>query len=135
MKKNITIALVIVLVAAASFYGGTLYGAKGKKATPDFSRMGVPGQQNGSGMKRNLGQNGGFINGSLLSQDDKSLTVKLPDGGSKIIFWSEATQFMKMASSSREQLVIGDEIMVNGTTNTDGSILAQTIQVQPEMQK
>jgi hypothetical protein len=135
MKKNITIALVIILVAAASFYGGTLYGAKDKKATPDFSRMGVPGQQNGSGIKRNVGQNGGFVNGSLLSQDEKSLTVKLPDGGSKIIFWSDSTQFMKMASSSREQLAVGDNLMVSGTTNTDGSVLAQTIQVRPEGQK
>jgi len=135
MKKNIIIGSIVVLVAAASFYGGMLYSAKGKTGPSDFSQNLSQGRNNmGSGARRGGAQSGGgLVNGSILSQDDKSLTVKLSDGGSKIIFLSSSTQIMKMASSSKDQLLPGNNLMITGSANADGSVLAQTIQIRPEI--
>jgi hypothetical protein len=92
---------------------------------------------NGNGAQRGVrpGANGGLVSGQILSQDDKSVTLKLLDGGSKIIFFSASTQITKSATGAVADLTVGENLMINGTTNTDGSITAQTIQIRPKIQQ
>ncbi|MFA6322509.1 MAG: hypothetical protein WCX71_03440 [Candidatus Buchananbacteria bacterium] len=134
-KKLIAMILALVLISGLAFWGGTLYG----KSKSQFNRgneqfknqLSQRGQMgNGEG---NLKQNsGGFIDGEILSQDDKSLTIKLQDGGSKIIFLSASTTVSKMAEGSLQDLTTGLNIMASGTTNSDGSLTAKTIQIRPQ---
>ena len=56
--------------------------------------------------------NANFIAGSVIAKDDKSLTIKLPDGGSKIIFYSVSTEIMKTATGTLEELKVGDIIQL-----------------------
>lgn len=130
MKKILLIVLAAVLVAGgACFYGGMKYG-QGKSsprlAQGDFQGVGA------AGMGLRGGSTGGtMVSGEIIAQDDKSITVKLQDGGSKIIFYSESTEISKFASGSVSDLTSGKTITVSGTTNSDGSLTAQTIQVRP----
>jgi len=142
-KKNIIIcAVIIVVVAAGSFYGGMQYGMNKTKADQVASRGNFPGGANGGGQRSGTSANaggqrtgggtgGGFINGSILSKDDKSITVKSQDGSSKIIFFSDSTAIGKATPGSVSDLAIGQQVMVNGKANSDGTIAAQNIQIRP----
>lgn len=132
---------IIVVVALASFTGGMFYGKSSapKNATGNNWQnqagrgAGGPGGQAG-GMRRNGagGPNGGgFINGEILSKDANSLTIKLSDGGSKIVFLSDKTTISKMAEGTSADLEIGKAVMVTGSTGSDGSVTAQSIQLRP----
>ncbi len=72
----------------------------------------------------------GFVTGEILSKDAQSLTLKLRDGGSRIVLISSSTSVEKTASGSLNDLAIGKAISVQGSPNQDGSITAQTIQLQ-----
>lgn len=76
---------------------------------------------------------GGAVAGEVISKDDKSITIKTSDGGSKIIFFSGTTTFSKSAQGTIADVAVGSQLFVGGTTNTDGSVTATTIQLRPAM--
>lgn len=148
MKKILPIVAVIIIVGGGAFYGGTKYAESKKSAGnnpnqsnfSNFRNMSPEERQQrmqqagGSGMPRG-GQGGaGFINGEIISKDDNSVTVKLRDGGSKIIFYSSSTEVGKFVSGTSDDLEAGKNISSNGTANPDGSITAQSIQIRPQIQ-
>lgn len=137
MKKIVPFLVIALVVGGISFFGGMKYGlSKNKKADNfGFGNFEKMGGGNGNGMmRRNGGQNGGgFVNGEILSKDNNIMTVKMPDGGSKIIIFSTSTKVMKSADGSIDDLKIGENVMATGSTNSDGSITAQSVQLRPAM--
>jgi len=134
MKKLLPIVIVAVIVGGLSFYGGMKYGQSSKQQAglgqpsfQNFRQMGSNGTGRGSGVP----SNGGFIGGEIIGKDDKSITVKLQDGGSKIVFYSDTTEVGKFTDGAAADLEIGKTVSVNGKTNSDGSITAQSIQIRP----
>ncbi|MBI2637767.1 MAG: hypothetical protein HYW88_02595 [Candidatus Sungbacteria bacterium] len=149
MNKTIGIvAAVAIVVGGVSFYGGMKYDqsrstASGRGAFTDLTpeerqarvqQFGGAGGAGGGARRIGGGSGmGGVISGDILSKDDKSITVKLNDGGSKIVFLSDSTQVMKAVSGSLADLAIGERVTTTGTPNADGSITAQTVQIRPEL--
>jgi len=135
MSKNIIISsiLVVVLLLGVSFYGGMKYG-QNHKTSVDRTNLGQRNPQivgnNTLGGNRTLG---GMVSGEIISIDDKSITVKSQDGGSRIIFLSASTTISKMTEGNLSDLIVGSNISINGTNNTDNSINAQTIQIRPQI--
>lgn len=139
--KNIMIVITcIIAVGGGSFYGGIKY-QKLKSHQNSFvvqdeggmKRFNVnrPFQGIPNGVAR--GQNGGgFVNGEIVSKDDSSITVKSQDGSSKIIYFSSSTTVGRTTNGSASDLAAGEQIIVNGKANSDGSIVAQNIQIRPE---
>jgi len=130
MKKTIPIIIAIVIVVA----GGTFY--CGMKYQESKLPKGLAGRnfQNIGGLNGSTGQrNSNFSNGEIISKDDKSITIKLRDGGSKIIFLSDSTKITKQADGSSDDFEVGKSIMVGGKQNSDGSITADTIQLNPQI--
>ena len=128
MHKNKTIiisAIVIVVVAAAAFYAGMLFAGSGKRNSQ------FPSQNSGVSIRGNRQGGAGFNSGEILSKDDKSITIKLMTGGSKIIFYSDTTQIGKFTSGSASDLTTGESVTVTGSPNSDGSVTAQSIQIRP----
>lgn len=142
-KKILPIIIVIIIVGGGAFYGGMKYSQS--KATNNLSPTGLQNLRNLSPEERQQrfqqmgadigsafrgGQAGeGFVNGEIIAKDEQSITVKLRDGGSKIIFYSDSIEVGKFTNGSSSDLEIGETITVNGTANSDGSITAKTIQI------
>ena len=80
---------------------------------------------------RSAGQNGNFAGGEIISKDATSITVKLQDGSSKIVFVSSSTPVLTSVQGNLNDLNVGDNITVIGTQNSDGSITSQSIQIRP----
>jgi len=146
MTKKILpiIILVVIVVGAGAFYGGMQYSKSQSKGslsggfanlTPEerqarFQQMGAG---NGSSQRMGQGAGAGFVNGEILSKDNQSLTIKLRDGGSKIVLFSTSTEVSRFIEGELNDLTVGQSVMVNGRANADGSITAQSIQVRPEI--
>ncbi len=128
-KYLVYTAVILIIVALASFYAGTKY-----QQSKILSRFG--NQRGGSqfAQRGGLNQNrANFqpVNGEIISKDEKSITVKLQDGSSKIVLFSDSTLISKSESASKEDLKEGEKVFVVGTANSDGSINAQDIQLNP----
>ncbi|MDD2697022.1 MAG: hypothetical protein PHE52_02600 [Candidatus Pacebacteria bacterium] len=143
MKKTlpiIAVLIIIIIIAGGSFYGGMKYG-QSKSSSGNFS---VQNFQNLSPEQRqqlfqgNAGGNfsvrrggAGFLSGEVIGKDEQSLTLKTSDGGSKIVFLSASTTVSEMTEGSINDIVVGEQITITGTQNSDGSYTAQTIQKRP----
>jgi hypothetical protein len=83
---------------------------------------------------RNLGTNrNGFrpVNGDIISSDTNSITVKLADGSSKIVILNDKTAINKASTATAADLKVGEKVVVFGQDNSDGSVTAQNIQLNP----
>ena len=151
MKKLLPIIITLVIIGAGAFYGGMKYAQS--KSTQGFTQGDFQNLSNLSPEERQqrfqqigsagmLGMRGartgdetvsGLANGEIISKDESSITIKLPDGGSKIVFYSGSTEVGKFTSGSPDDLEIGKSVTINGKANEDGSITAQSIQLRPEI--
>ena len=133
MKKFLPLILIVIIgVGVGAFYGGMKY-SENKALSDRQQRMQQFGANfGGFRLGSGSGQRGGsgFTAGEIIAKDDKSVTVKLQNGGSKIVFLSDSTEITKSAAGALSDLEIGKNIIVNGTANSDGSITAQTIQLR-----
>ncbi|MFA6306354.1 MAG: hypothetical protein WCV70_00855 [Patescibacteria group bacterium] len=135
-KMLIGFIIAVVVVGAGSFYGGMQYGKNQTSAQNNAARQQRFGQgagpaQGGQFNRQGRVAGGGFVNGDIIAKDDKSVTVKSADGGSKIVFLSGATQIMKSVDGSLVDLEMGENVMITGSANSDGSLTAQSIQLRP----
>ena len=137
-KTKIIIGGIVLVVLA--FWAGTAYANHNSKSrmTAQTGMMtggrgnfggaqGMPGAIRGGA---NAG--GGFVGGTVLSKTDTTITVQNQNGGSKIILVSPTTAVSKSAQGSITDVAVGSSILATGTTNSDGSITAQTLQLRPE---
>lgn len=139
MKKILPIIIVsIIVIGGGAFYGGMKY-QQSKNPLSGFSRQNLQNlsQEQRQQLQANAGeafQGGtrtagqGFLSGEVIAKDAQSLTLKMQDGGSKIVFLSSSTTVSKTTEGSINDIEIGKQIMVTGKQNSDGSYTAQTIQ-------
>ncbi len=146
MKKIFLVFAIIIIIGVGCFYGGMKYGqskdsAAFKGGNGNLTNLSAEERQarmqqfgaNSIGNLRGAGTrtNGdGFVGGEIISKDDKSLTIKMADGSTKIVLFSSSIQITKSVSGIIDDLKIGENIQVNGTANQDGSITAQSIQLR-----
>ena len=135
MKKNIVIVVIILGLLSASggsFYGGILYG-KSQNTPPSFTGGNLQNMNVGGNRANTNGTN--LISGQIIYKDNNSVTVQQQDSGSsRIIFFSDTTQISKYDAGTADDLTTGTSVSVMGTTNSDGSVSAQTIQIRPANQ-
>lgn len=134
MNKTISMLVgAIIIVGAVAFYGGVQYGKN--SATSGAGQQG--GAQNGRGAgygRRGTGGAGapaGFVNGSVIAKDDKSITVQGRDNNTTIVFFATSTTVMKSVDGSVADVAVGNDVVINGDSTSDGIITAKSIQIRP----
>jgi len=134
-KLILIIAAVAVVVGGGSFYAGMKYD-QSKTIADRQARMQQFGAGGNGGQRVARGGGGmpgagGFTAGEIIAKDAASVTIKLRDGGSKIIFLSDQTPVLKSATGTSDDLTVGSNVTVSGKPNQDGSISAESIQIRP----
>jgi hypothetical protein len=131
---RILISIVLIIVAAAGgFFGGMMFQ---KNQTPSLGQTAGRGNfalRFGAGQN---GQNAAFrpVRGQVLSMTNDSLTVKMSDGSTKIVVLSSSTAFAQSTKAAVSDIKTGDTVNVVGTQNSDGSVTAQDVQINPPAQ-
>lgn len=129
MKNTIIILFIGLIVSSASFYGGMKYSESQRPQR--FQQAGdMNGGRFGGRMQNGQRLSGEAVGGEILSKDDRSIVLKLRDGGSKIILLSSQTSVGRLATGSLSDINIGANIFINGTSNQDGSLTANSIQIR-----
>ncbi|MFA5173018.1 MAG: hypothetical protein WC435_01265 [Candidatus Paceibacterota bacterium] len=130
MKKNIyLLSIAAVLLGIGLFYSGVKYGES--KRTAAFTgnlQARLPGSGFSGGVKN---QNSVMITGEIISKDEESIIVKLPTGGSKIVFTPASASILKSAEGEKGDLIVGGNVSVSGKSNSDGSFIADSVQIKP----
>jgi len=131
--KPLYVIILIIIFAGVGFYGGTLYQKNQTRAS--FARGGfggVGGRFGGGqgGFGGGQGANGMIpVRGQIVSSGNGSVTVKLNDGSSKIVNLTSTTSISKTTTGSTSDMKSGQMVTAIGTTNSDGSVTAQTVLV------
>ncbi|MBU1000009.1 hypothetical protein KKE78_01250 [Patescibacteria group bacterium] len=131
--KNVTVLTVVLLLIGlgAGFFGGMQYQ---KNQRPSFGSANET-FVNQQGRRSVTGQNNNRpVTGEIISADDKSITVKIVDGSSKIVLISDSTQIQKSDPGAKSDLKIGVKVAVFGSVNSDGIVSASNIQLNPQTQ-
>jgi len=138
--KIIIFIIVFVMVGVSGFFSGLKFGqlkgslVGGMPPGGDQASFGQPSTFGGSTVNnRQRGAGGVFVDGEIVSVDDKSLTVKMPDSGSRTIYWSDSTIITKSDSGSVGDLTVGTQVMITGTS-ADSTTTAKSIQILPVAQ-
>jgi len=141
-NKGIIIGIVVVLaVGVGGIFAGMQYqktkapsfnGRDSGNVRGQFTQGGdhQPGQDDG--FRGRFSDQGRPVSGEVIAKDDESITVKVQEGGSKIIFISDTTTVAKTDEGSLDDLTEGMQVLVFGSENDDGSVTAENIQLNPE---
>lgn len=135
-KKTVSLPLVIVLlvlVGAASFFGGTLTNKNKGRFMPGQQMGTRQGNQNVNGVATKRANGIQMINGEITASDDSSITVKTKDGSSQIVLLSSSTAYKTMTDGSKTDLVTGKNVTITGTKDTSGSLSATQISTGVDM--
>lgn len=127
--KNIYIifALLLIVIGGGAFFAGMKYQQSQVSARGQYGQLGSQ-----RGQRQFTGRGNGIpVVGQIVNQDANSMTIKTQDGSSKIVLFSDNTTISKTDTASKSAIKTGDNIAVFGTSNSDGSVTAQNIQLNP----
>lgn len=123
-NKSLLFLILAIVIGIGGFFAGMKY--------PQSKNQSIRGQfrsgERPQGMGGSQGQ-GRPISGEIIDSDEKSVTVKLPDGSSRIIFVGDSTEINKSAPGTKDDLTKGTQVFVIGSENPEGSITANSIQI------
>jgi hypothetical protein len=146
-KSQTMLGLVLaIILIGASFFAGTKYaesrspagnrfvaGQQGGAGRGAFGAGGAGGQTGAAGRNLFRGAGGNMTAGEVSKIENGILTLKTPDGGSKLIVMSSSTKVMQMSEINLDALKTSTPVMIMGTANSDGSVTAASIQIRPGM--
>lgn len=127
--KPLAVVIIAILAAGAGFFGGTKYQQAARQQTRgDVMRQSQNGANGQQGTRRMIGRP---VVGEVLKTDGKTMTVKMADGTSRIVVLSASTTYSKTAEGAAGDIAVGATVGVFGADNTDGSMTAQNVQLNP----
>jgi len=129
MKKySVHIVWAVAVIVAL---GGGYYWGKASSPSSGSGAYSAAGAY-GSSTRRFAGgaSGGGLATGQIAAIDSSSITLQLANGNSQVVFYSSSTPVSEPTIVPVSKLTVGTNVMIGGTTNSDGSLTAQSIQVR-----
>lgn len=132
--RFITPVLALVVALGVGIFGGVLIGQNTAKSSTSaqggFGNRGNFGggtgtTEGGTGTGGGFG-GGNFTSGTVVSNDNGTLTIKTSDGSTVTVKTTDTTTVTKSSESSVSDLAAGETVTVVGST-TDGSVTATRI--------
>lgn len=71
--------------------------------------------------------------GEITKIDNSSITIKTPDGSSKIVLISDSIAINKATVGTKADLVVGANVSITGDSNSDGSITCKNLNINSEI--
>ncbi|MGB9707574.1 MAG: hypothetical protein ACPL1D_02375 [Microgenomates group bacterium] len=124
MKNLFSYLLIIIISLGIGFYAGILY-QKNQQQT----RLSQFGNFRQGQIQSRFNPGMRSVNGEIIKKDNDSLTIKLRDGSTKIVFITEKTNISMPQKAKIDDLKEKETIFVIGQQNPDGSISAENIQI------
>jgi hypothetical protein len=141
MNKKSTQVILAIVIALIFFGAGWYFKGSSSPTTSASATAGSFSGVGGSGRSfagRGGGAGSGFTAGKIVSVDPTSISIQLPNStstttttGSTVVLYSTGTSILKSVIGSAADLTVGDSVTVSGTTNSDGSMSATSIQIRP----
>jgi hypothetical protein len=130
-KTIISAAVILLIGVGVGYFAGTTFAKSNTGATPSstFARGNFTGGRTGFGGGQNGG--GGFISGTVASKDSGSLTIDTRDGSSHVVLVTPTTTVSKSVTGTLDDVAVGSTVIVMGSTNSDGSLSANNVQLRP----
>ncbi len=140
MLKRILVFVGILLVAAASAGGGYLYGVSVGEARATQARQQLAAGRSvargelpvDSGLAQQRGLRGGSLRGDgvvgAIEAIEGDVLVVDMDGKTMRVITTDTTLIEKLAVVELQDLAVGEQVVVTGTDNEDGSVTARSIQ-------
>lgn len=127
--NNKTIGTAIIALIIGFGAGYFMHPASVAPQTPGgtFAEGGVPY----GGMMRGGSTGGEVLSGTVAAKDSGSITLNTRDGSSHVILLTPTTSVSKSVAGALTDISVGSTITVFGSSNSDGSISASTIQLRP----
>jgi hypothetical protein len=123
----------LIIVGGGAFYAGMSYGGNKMPAQNGFAggAGGPAGFAERTGTRTST--TGGFTSGTILSSSNGSISIQEQNGSStEIVLVGSTTQILKTAAGSASDLGVGTAVTITGTSNSDGSMTANSIQIRPK---
>jgi len=121
MKNQKTVYAIFILIAIVMLIIGFQIGKKISQPARNFK---MP-SNNINGKQMNMNN----LSGEVIEKTDEVITIKLKTGSSKFVVTSPTTEVFKTVNVGLSELKIGDSIVVDGQTTTDGSIIANSLRI------
>jgi hypothetical protein len=127
LKYIIVFVIVVLIVGAGAFYTGMKYAQSKNLRFNNIQNL-----QNKQFQKRNTNS---FqpLNGEVIDIQENTLTLKLSDNTSKIILLDSNTNISKTTKVTKDEIKVGEKIAVFGTKNSDGTLTAINININPSL--
>jgi len=137
INKNTIMILAVILILVAlggGFFAGMQYQKSQLRSLAINGQFADRGFGNGQGaFQRGMGgQRFTPLRGEVLSIGTGTMTVKQQDGTTKIVVIPSSAVFLKTQTGALSDLKSGDTVMVVGSSNSDGSVTATDVQINPQ---
>lgn len=110
--------------------GGALGGPPGAGAGgAGAGGAGAPGAGGAQGGYRSGPDGTGMVAGKVISKEKGSITVSLPQGGSKTVYLSGSTRYETITRGSAADVSVGETVTAFGTAGSDGGVTARSVTV------
>lgn len=142
-KIIVACAVTAVIAGGVGYVGGVkmsslkrpnmLSGRSGQ--TMNFRGNNGDGQKNTkvNGNVPSMMGRGGATSGEVTAKDDKSITIKMNDGSSRMVILSDKTTYRMSSDASLDKVVVGTKVAAFGEASADGSVVASNVEINPAM--